>query len=247
MPALAQSLGRTGGWTDKHTYTHTHSANAVHAHRDGWARKQRRKALPHPGPLLKAKDLQSRVSSERHHLGVGKQSRDGRSHPSGSSYWGGFMGASSRRRVHRPPPAIPALGRLKRGEVPGPPARPHLDAPRTLKAWPRRGPQQEQDGSKTRLTHLLSAGHFNSACMAQAGVSLGAEKPREGGVDPAPRAPVQAVPAAQGQPSLPAIYGETRPLTQTASPFPAGPGEARPSGLPTLLGSERQARGFRPC
>lgn len=117
----------------------------------------------------------------------------------------------------------------------------------TLKAWPRRGPRQEQDGSKTRLTHLLSAGHFNSASMAQAGVSLGDEKPREDGVDPAPRAPVQAVPAAQGQTSLPAIYGETQPLTQTASPFPAGPGEAQPSGLPTPLGSECQARSFGPC
>ena len=191
--------------------------------------------------------LQSRISSEGHHLGVGKQSHVGRSQPSGSSYWGGFMGASSHPRVHRPPPAIPAPGRLKRGGVLGPPERPHLDVPCTLKAWPRRGPQQEQDGSKTRLTHLLSAGHFNSASMAQARVSLGDEKPREGGVDPAPRAPVQAVPAAQGQPSLPAIYGETQPLTQTASPFPARPGEAQPSGLPTLLGPPCWARGFRPC
>lgn len=144
-------------------------------------------------------------------------------------------------------PHPPTLGQLKRGGVLWPPERPHLDVPCILKAWPRRGPQQEQDLSKTGLTHLLSAGHFNSASMAQAGTSLGAEKPREGRVDPAPRAPVQAVPVAQGQPSLPAIYGETQPLTQTASPFPSGSGEARPSGLPTLLGSERRARGFHPC
>ena len=54
-------------------------------------------------------------------------------------------------------PHPPMLGQLKRGGVLWPPERPHLDVPCILKAWPRRGPQQEQDLSKTGLTHLLSA------------------------------------------------------------------------------------------